>query len=178
MIRRFAIAAGFAILGAAGFTSQASAQVSPPVTFTTIVVAPCSFTGITPGTLAQRTPTTPYLEATAGISNLTTGTTGTASVTCAAGGTLSVNTPTVGAVPVGYTPTNLKAVAQIGSVQTEAGTGFTGNIQFATAPLVLPINTAQTVRVGMAAGNGATGATGALPSGSYTYNVTLTATSN
>lgn len=179
MIRRFAIAAGFAILSAAGFASQASAQVvSPPVTFSGTVVAPCTFTGSIPGVLAQRTANTPYLEATSGISNLNTGTSGQITVNCGAGGSLSINAPTVGTVPIGYIPTNLKAVAQIGSSQTEAGTGFVGNIQFSTPPLTIPVNTNQLISVGMAAGNGAAAATGTLPGGTYTYNVTLTATSN
>jgi hypothetical protein len=177
MISRITIAAGFAILSAAGFASQASAQVSPPVEFTGTVVSPCTFSGVTPGSLARRTVNTPYLEATSGISNLTTGTTGQVTVNCPAGGSLTVNAPTIAAVPTGYTPANLLSVAQIGASQTDAGTGFAGNIDFGAAPLTFPAG-AQTVRVGMAAGNGAAGATGTLPAGNYSYNVTVTATSN
>ncbi|MBW4510860.1 MAG: hypothetical protein KME64_30745 [Scytonematopsis contorta HA4267-MV1] len=115
---------------------------------------------------------------TSGISNLITGTTGSITVNCPAGGTLAVNVPTQVSAPTGYTPANLKAVAQIGNTQTEAGTGFVNNIQFATTPLTIPVNNNQLVRVGMAAGNGAAGATGAMPSGSYRYTVTVTATGN
>ncbi|MBW4510861.1 MAG: hypothetical protein KME64_30750 [Scytonematopsis contorta HA4267-MV1] len=63
MIRRLAIAASLTILGAIGFASEASAQVSPTIDFNGTVASTCTFTGATAGTLRQRSATTPYLEA-------------------------------------------------------------------------------------------------------------------
>ena len=55
MIRRLALTAGFAILGAVAFAPSASAQTAPAeemVEFTGTVDSNCSFSGTTVGTLA------------------------------------------------------------------------------------------------------------------------------
>ncbi|MEG4840996.1 hypothetical protein [Microcoleus sp. B9-D4] len=181
MIRRLALVSGLAVLSAVAFASQAGAQAVPQdVQFGGNITGTCTFTGTTPGTLAA-IPNNPWVEASTGTTIGTTGTAGQTTVNCTSGGALSVAAPVRLAAPPTFVDTAKQAVvydATANAFTSSAGAPFnnSGWLKPTTA-LTIPANTNRVLRVGMITGLNSAGA-GAVPTGTYTYRVTLTATPN
>lgn len=180
MIRRLALVSGLAVLSAVAFASQAGAQAVPQdVEFGGNIKGTCTFTNTTAGTLATTAANNPWVEASTGTTIGTTGTGGQTTVNCTSGGALSVAAPVKVAAPAAFVDTVKQAVVYDGTAFTSSpGVPFdNGGWSRPTTALTIPANTNRTLRVGMVAGVNSPG-TGAVPSGTYTYRVTLTATPN
>ncbi|PSB45542.1 hypothetical protein C7B67_21310 [filamentous cyanobacterium Phorm 6] len=181
MIRRLALVSGLAVLSAVAFASQAGAQAVPQdVQFGGNITGTCTFTGTTAGTLATTGVNNPWVEASTGTTIGTIGTAGQTTVNCTSGGALSVAAPVRVAAPAAFVDTIKQAVVYDATANafTSAGAPFdTGGWTKPTTALTIPANTNRVLRVGMITGLNTIG-TGAVPSGTYTYRVTLTATPN
>jgi hypothetical protein len=181
MIRRLALAAGLTVLSAVGFASSASAApANQDVNFTGNIGSVCTFTGKTDGTLLQQSPGNQWVEGANGVPGFTNGgTAGAVTLNCSNGGLLSVAVPVSVAAPPTFTPAKIQSLVSDGTNFTSANTGGnfdTGIWAKPTTPLTIPTGTNVNLKVGMVAG--ANGTTGGVPSGTYTYKVTLTATPN
>jgi hypothetical protein len=180
MIRRLALVSGLAVLSAVAFASQAGAQAVPQdVEFGGNITGTCTFTNTTPGTLAA-TGNNPWVEASTGTTIGNTGTGGQTTVNCTSGGALSVAAPVKVAAPAAFVDTVKQAVVYDATANafTSAGGPFNNSgWNKSTTALTIPANTNRILRVGMVAGL-TTAGTGAVPTGTYTYRVTLTATPN
>ena len=180
MIRRLALVSGLAVLSAVAFASQAGAQAVPQdVQFGGNITGTCTFTGTTAGTLVA-TPNNPWVEASTGTTIGTIGTAGQTTVNCTSGGALSVAAPVRVAAPATFVDTIKQAVVYDATANafTSAGAPFdNGGWLKSTTALTIPANTNRVLRVGMITGLNTVG-TGAVPTGTYTYRVTLTATPN
>lgn len=178
MIRRLALVGSLAVLSAVAFVSKANAQVQP-VDFNGTVTSACTFTGTTSGILVQGGgPTGSWVEGTGSIPGFGTGTQGSSTINCASGGQLTTSVPIQFAAPPGFTPAVVQSVVYDGTNYTSANNGGnfdTGAWTKPTNPLIIPANTNTNLQVGMVAGS-RTGAT--VPAGTYSYQVTLTASSN
>lgn len=180
MIRRLALVSSLAVLSAVAFASQAVAQAVPQdVDFNGNITGTCTFTGTQNGTLAT-TPNNPWVEASTGTTIGTTGNGGQTTVNCTSGGTLSVAAPVRVAAPAAFVDTIKQAVVYdgIANAFTSGGDPFDNSgWSKSTTPLTIPANTNRLLRVGMITGVNNVGG-GAVPTGTYTYRVTLTATPN
>jgi hypothetical protein len=122
----------------------------------------------------------PWVEASTGTTIGTTGNAGQTTVNCTSGGALSVAAPVQVVAPAGFVETIKQAVVYDATANafTSAGGPFNNSgWSKPTAALTIPANTNRVLRVGMIAGVTTPGG-GAVPSGTYTYRVTLTATPN
>ena len=162
MIRRLALTAGFAILGAMALAPKAHAQTAAPseekVMFNGTVGAVCTFSGTKPGTLAQFP------------SGLTTdsqggGTEGETIVTCTGdNNNITVAAPRKVKAPANFQGSSIAFVSY--GPQSISSDGSPNSLQ-------VPAGDA-TLQVGMQVDSNG----GALPPGAYEYEVTLTAVSN
>lgn len=161
MIRRLALTAGFAVLGAVAFAPNASAQaVDETVQFTGTVESSCSFTPAEAGVLALS-------DAKTLTSTATEGTAGTTSVNCSTGGIISVAEP----VPQGETPTgDFILTASVSNAIDSTLSADSDNPDSS-----FDVNAGEEVglNVDMTVSD-----TENLPAGDYTYEVTVTATPN
>ncbi len=157
MIRRLALTAGFAVLGAVAFAPSASAQVSDTedVPFTGTVGSVCTLSDPTPGTLAlvEGDPTTLSSTAIDGVS-------GTVTVNCNSSSTIVTSVNDSPVVPEGF---NAETVTVTLS-SSDAGFTEAGGL-LATSDTDVPLNVDLEV-----------GSDAPLPEGSYEYTVTVTAT--
>lgn len=176
MIRRLALTAGFAVLGAVAFAPSASAQTAETVPFEGTFGGTCTFSATTQGTLAQLDPNDEWFEASDGTGIGTTGAAGTTTVNCTSGGSLSVTAPTKTGGPAAFDTEPTYAVVFDGTNYTAAGTPLNAGWNRPTAPLNIPVAADTTLNVGMTAGQDNNGA--GVPSGTYTYEVEVTATPN
>ena len=181
MIRRLALVSGLAVLSAVAFASQAGAQpVQQDVDFNGNITATCTFTNTQNGTLAATAANNPWLEASSGTTIGSTGTGGETTVNCTSGGALSVAAPVKITGPAAFVDTIKQAVVYdpIPGTFTSAGGPFdSGGWAKSTTALPIPANANRVFKVGMITGVNTPG-TGAVPSGTYQYRVTLTATPN
>lgn len=176
MIRRLALTAGFAVLGAVAFAPDASAQTAETVPFAGTFGNTCTFIGTAQGTLAQDDPDHAWIEASDGTGIGTTGAAGTTTVNCTGGGSLSVAPPTKTGGPAAFDTEPTYAVVFDGTNYTAAGTPLNAGWTRPTAPLTIPAATDTALNVGMTAGDEVF--TGGVPSGTYTYEVEVTAAPN
>ena len=176
------VSAGLLLVSTIGFSGKAHAQ-SVDVPFSGVEPASCAFTAPTAGVLAK-VGASAAMEGSAGVTGFNVGTSGKVSVTCSNGGTLTTAVPApTAALPAGFTPGVVQAVVQRGAAIgigdfTSANTGGnfdTGVWNKPTAAMVIPANAATALNVAMVTGNRAAGA---VPSGTYSYNVKLTVVSN
>lgn len=176
--RRLAVVSGLAVLSAVAFAPKAGAQ-TVDINFNGTIPGTCAFTSTTPGTLAQYTPTSSFVEASNSTGVGTVGTAGTTIVNCTSPGQITVGLPVKIAAPSTFTDTTKHAVVYDSvanaNTSTSAGTAVwtTGLL---TTPLAIPANTSRTLRVGMLVG--VPGNTAGVPTGTYNYKVTVTATAN
>ncbi len=160
MIRRLALTAGFAILGAVAFAPKAHGQAAPAaqedVMFEGTVGSVCTLSDPTPGTLAlDENPSILSSEAAGGES-------GTVTVNCTGENQVSVTSVTAGEVPEGFT-------AQSAIATLSDGTNTTNS----NAPT--PLNVTNDADVPLEVDLVVTSDT-PLPAGSYEYTVTVSAT--
>lgn len=166
MIRRLALTAVLAIFGAITLAPKAQAQVAQPETeavpFSGTVGSVCQFSNTTPGTLAQRNPTSSILESVfQPIAPEAVGVPGRTTVNCTNGGEISVATPRQLSAPPGFTPQDLRAFVFDGNKVADSNGG---------TPIIVTSDADVPLQVGMAViGNGS------LPAGAYEYEVTVTA---
>lgn len=177
------ISAGLILVSTIGFSGKAHAQTAI-VNSSGTASNSCTLTASTAGILVK-SGTLAAMEGSAGVSGFTVGNAGTATVNCTNGGSLTVAAPApVGAVPMGFTPAVLQSVVQRGSGTstnpadfTSANTGgpFDTNAWTKpTTPLAIPLGVSA-LNVAMVAG---APTAGPVPSGNYSYDVTLTVVSN
>ena len=172
------ISAGLILVSTIGFSSKAQAQTAT-VPFGATVTNTCAFINPAPGVLAK-SGTSAAMEGSGGLSGFTFGNAGRISVDCNGGGSLTVALPAVAAVPGTFAPAVLQSTVQRG-ISTDftsinsggpfAPGAWTGK---SAAPLAIPVGVSD-LKVAMVAG---TFADGFVPSGNYSYNVTLTVTPN
>ncbi len=177
--RRLALVSGLAALSAVAGSPKAQAiPVTQDVLFNGTFPSVCTFTGTTDGNLLQTAATNEWIEASNGTTIGTVGIAGTTTLNCSAGGQLTVAAPVAVTIPSGFTPTVLQSVVynQNNNEITSAGPAFNATWTQPTTALNIPINTDQTLQVGMIAGTNAN--VNGVPNGTYQYRVTLTATPN
>ncbi len=173
-------------LGSIALGGKAQAQTAPAIVpFSGAFANTCTFSAPIGGRLA-RPGSFVAVESTAGIPSLgSTGTGGSVTVNCTGNlATVSVAPPATVSVPGTFVPPVRQSIVQRGSNAgianfTTATSGARFNTALwttlsSTAPLAVPAGLS-TLNVGMVAGEQVTGV---LPTGTYTYSVTLTATPN
>lgn len=183
MIRRLALTAGFAILGAVAFAPNVQAQTaddqpqtgtaSETVPFSGTVGSTCAFTNTQPGILEPDSIPS-YVTANNTIFG-GQGTTGKTTVNCSNGASITVAEPNPIQVPPGFNPSVNQAIVSNGeTVISSPGPKFDGG-SWSQVGSNLPITAGTDVPldVGMIAGEKFGPA---IPSGTYEYEVTLTAT--
>jgi hypothetical protein len=162
MIRRLALTAGFAILGAVAFAPKAHAQAAPEtemVPFKGTVGSVCTLSDPREGALVQLNDDTLSSFEVAG------GKLGSITVNCTNNNTISVGAPDAVDPPNGFNPVNSFAdLTQNGSFFAD-----TSGLLSSVEPGVETV-----LDVGMSVEND----TGALPAGLYKFNVPVTATPN
>ncbi len=160
MIRRLALTAGFALLGAMALAPKAHAQTSDEmmVPFSGTVGSVCTLSNPTPGTLALVDGDLTTLDSTA-----TDGISGSITVNCNGENQVSVTSVTAGEVPEGFT-------AQSTIATLFDGTNITDNDTL-TTPLNVTTDTDVPLDVDLRVESDTD-----LPEGLYEYNVTVTAT--
>jgi hypothetical protein len=169
------VSAGLLLLSTIGFAGKAQAQ-SVDVPFNLTTGASCTFGTPTPGGLILQNGIVGVMA----VGNIAIvsgpGTPGTVTLNCTNGGTLAVAAPVTVAAPAGFAPPSRESLAGFGSTITSAAIGnrFLG---VSTTPAAVPPGP-QTVSVGMLAGTPNAPVPAAPPSGTYSYTVRLTATSN
>ncbi|MBV6627342.1 MAG: hypothetical protein KI793_31115 [Rivularia sp. (in: Bacteria)] len=183
MIRRLALSAGFAILGAVAFAPNAQAQTgtaSETVPFTGTVGSACTFSNTQPGTLEAPGTAPRFIAGNVGIFSAGNGTAGKTTVNCSNGGSLTVAQPNPISVPAGFNPAVTQAIiateTDVSPYTSSPGPRFdTGSYSQVQPSLTIPTGTDVELQVGMIAGerNGPV-----IPSGFYEYEVTLTAAPN
>ncbi|MGB3650570.1 MAG: hypothetical protein WBA41_05075 [Rivularia sp. (in: cyanobacteria)] len=162
MIRRLALTAGFAILGAVAFAPKAHGQAAPDtetVTFSGEVTSSCSFDRdkTASGTLALENEGKT-------LSSVGSGSGGTTIVCTGPGGTISVAEPMKGELtPAG----DFDVTATVSSGNGEQATSKD------LTSFEIPINTEVPLTVDMTVTH-----TEALPAGDYSYDVVVTAKPN
>lgn len=162
-----------------GVANKAQAQ-SIDVPFSGTLPSACTFGTITDGVLVKD-PARASIAGSAGITGLSVGTAGKVTVTCASAATLTVGVPTPVSVPGTFAPAIRQSIVQRGTSLTpgnltsaNVGGNFDPTIPIPTTPITLPIG-ASNLNVAMVAG---VNAPGSIPSGSYSYTVTLTVVGN
>ncbi len=190
MIRRLALTAGFAILGAVAFAPNVQAQTadaqpqtataSETVPFSGTVGSACTFTNTQPGTLEAPGATPTFIAGNVGVFSEGNGTAGQTTVNCSGGGSLTVAQPNPINVPPGFNPAVTQAIIAVTTdtapYTSSPGPRFDGGSwSQVQASLTIPTGQDLPLQVGMIAGerNGSV-----IPSGIYEYEVTLTATPN
>lgn len=197
MIRRLALTAGFAILGAVAFAPNAHAQTadadaqpqtateSETVPFSGTVGSTCTFTNTQRGILeasgtnsSGASPT--YVTANVGVFSQGNGTAGQTTVNCSGGGSLTVAQPNPINVPSGFNPSVTQAIVAVTTdtapYTSSPGSRFDpGSWSQVQAALTIPTGQDVPLQVGMIAGEKFGSV---IPSGMYEYEVTLTATPN
>ena len=160
MIRRLALTAGFAVLGAVAFAPSASAQVADPVqedvTFEGTVGSTCTLTPGRPGELmpGENNSLDSFTMAEAQSGQLT--------VNCTGNNQISVTPPSPVTVPDGFTADTLAAlVSEAGTEVTSSGTP------------AAPVTPGSEVLLDV---DMVVGSNNPLPPGSYEYTVTVSAT--
>ncbi|MDJ1177441.1 hypothetical protein PJF56_01055 [Roseofilum sp. BLCC_M91] len=175
--RHLALASALAILSAVTLAPKAEAQNSTTVNFNGTVNSTCTFSNVQNGTLVQPSPTAEYLMAESFLNN--TGTSGSLQVNCTAPSSLSISAPVKIQAPAGFNPDIVQATLfnLILPMFTTNGNGqFSNSVPWNVpkSPITsfnnLPYN------VGLVVGRNAN--TNGLPSGTYEYQVTVTATPN
>ena len=186
MIRRLALTAGLAILGAVAFAPNAQAQVqaqngtaSETIPFSGTVGSACTFTGTQPGTLEAPGSST-FVSGNVGVFSAGNGTAGQTTVNCTNGGSLTVARPNPITVPPGFNPAVTQAIVATETDKapylSSPGPRFDGGSWSQVIPtLAIPNGEDVALQVAMIAGenNGPV-----IPSGNYEYEVVLTATPN
>lgn len=183
MIRRLALTAGFAILGAVAFAPNVQAQTataSETVPFSGTVGSACTFTNTQPGTLEAPGDTPTFIAGNVGVFSEGNGTAGQTTVNCSGGGSLTVAQPNPINVPPGFNPAVMQAIVatetDVSPYLSSPGARFDGGSWSQVTPtLTIPTGEDLALQVAMVAGerNGPV-----IPSGMYEYEVTLTATPN
>ena len=172
------ISAGLILVSTIGFSGKAHAQTAD-VTFSGNATNNCTIVASATGALAK-SGSSAAMEGSGGLTGFgNIGTAGTASVACTNGGSLTVGAPVAsGALPMGFAQTVVQSVVQRGaSTEFTSSTGGPFNAgawNKPTTPLVIPAGTSA-LNVAMVAG---AFADGPVPTGAYSYNVTLTVVSN
>jgi hypothetical protein len=174
------LSASLLLLSSIVFAAQAQAQ-SIDVPFNGTITNTCTFGVVTDGQLAQAG-SLAAIEGSTGVDTLGTGNAAQVSVDCPNGANLTVAAPVAVSVPPTFNPSVIQSIVQRGS--NTASTDFTSanvNGPFdsnvwdkSTAPLVLPAGNSD-LNVAMIAGENAVGT---IPSGFYSYTVTLTVAPN
>ena len=161
MIRRLALTAGFAVLGAVAFAPKAHGQAAPAaqedVMFEGTVGSVCTLSDPTPGTLAL-VDTDPSILS----SETVGGESGTITVNCTGENQVSVTSVTAGEVPEGFTAQSAIATLSDGTNTTNSNAPTPLNV---TNDADVPLDVDLVVESDTA-----------LPAGSYEYTVTVTAT--
>lgn len=172
------VSAGLLLVSTIGFSGKAHAQ-TVDVPFSGLAPNSCAFGTPTAGTLAK-TGALAAMEGGVGVTGMTNGTAGKVTVTCSSGGTVSAAVPTVVVKPAAFNPTITQAVVQLGATNTftsSPGTQFAG-IPWNRPTVAMPIPASATPNdLNVAMITGAT-TNGTVPTGTYSYTVRLTATSN
>ena len=177
MIRRLALTAGFAVLGAVAFAPDASAQTTETVPFSGEFGSVCTFGDVQPGILAQEQSDRAWVQASSDLPGISeVGQSGQTTVNCTGEASLSVSTPVETSVPPTFSGQPTYAVVYDGTNTTAAGTPINPGWDRPTAALTIPANTDVNLGVSMTAGEENIGP--GVPSGTYEYEVTLTATPN
>jgi hypothetical protein len=176
MKHRLALAGALTILSAVALAPKAQAQDTVTIPFNGTVNSSCTFSGIQTGTLTQPSATAEYLMAHSG-SNV--GQSGSVTVNCTAPSFLSISAPVKIQAPAGFNPDIVQAALFSNSspLLTTNGNGqFSNSLPWnaSTAPIFAVNNTPY--EVSMVVGKNAN--TNGLPSGTYEYQVTVTATPN
>ncbi len=165
MIRRLALTAGFAVLGAVAFAPSASAQVADDETvpFSGSVGSSCALTLPTPGILALTdtdNPTTLSSDSSEAVG----GQSGTVTVNCNSSSTIVTSVNENPEVPEDFIVEDATSTVTLSS----SDAGFTST---ATGGSLTSSNTDVPVDVDLKVAS-----TAPLPAGTYTYDVTVTAT--
>ncbi len=180
--------AGLLALSALVWASPAQSQtVNIPMNGN--VPGSCTFGAVSGGTLAKVSGPAPIMMASGGgISGgiFSAGTAGRVTVTCQNSSALTISPPT-GSGPIGFAPSVVQAVVQKGTSLSStdlAGANIGGTFEpvgpWATTNPTLPLQSGPTVlNVSMVAGvTPSSPPAPPLPTGNYTYNITLTITGN
>lgn len=141
----------------------------------------CVFSNTTNGSIAQPSPSAGWVEASGGIPGLNTGTAGTTIINCSNASQLTIGVPTLVTAPGSFNPTILEALVYDGTNFTRSSsTGGTFDnsawAQGSITGLTIPANSNINLKIGIIAGTNTN--TQGVPSGTYQYNVQLTATPN
>lgn len=161
MIRRLALTAGFAVLGAMALAPKAHAQAAPAtemVPFAGSVGSVCTLSNPEPGILGLTDPANPTVL----DSEATDGQSGSITVNCSGENQVSVTEVTPGEVPEGFT-------AQSTIAKLSDGINSTDN-DASPDPLNVTNGSEVTLEVNLQVTSDT-----ALPPGSYEYNVMVTA---
>lgn len=180
MIRRITLIASLAAVSTLTMVSQASAGTGVVPFNGSITANPtCTFSNIVGGTLTN-TGTNEWVEGSQGIPGLSAGgNAGSATVTCSTSGSLTTSVPVKVSAPSAFVPEIEQAIVYDGTNYTTNSTGAkfdNGAWDKPTTPIAITNSTPVNLKVGMIAGKRAFDAS--VPTGTYTYNVTLTATPN
>ncbi len=163
MIRRLALTAGFAVLGAVAFAPKAHAQAAPvtdTVRFEATIGSVCTLTDTQPGTLAQAG------DQLVSDPDLGGGGSGKITVNCTGGNEVSVAAPAEVSVPTGFTPIDLQSqLMQQDSTLVADSAGTTGSVSTDGSDVILDVD------MQVISGSG-------FPPGTYEYDVEVTATPN
>ncbi|WP_414623113.1 hypothetical protein [Calothrix sp. CCY 0018] len=167
MIRRLALTAGFALLGAVAFAPNAHAQVADtePVPFTGTVGSVCTLSNPQPGTLGLVDVNT--LDSNVPDSDPSGGMSGSITVNCNSNSIISAVVDENPEVPEDFDVTTSTLAATLSS----ANAGFTSNTPSEAS--LTSSNTDVPVDVDLRVES-----TTPLPEGRYEYNVTVTASPN
>lgn len=175
MKHRLALAGSLAILGAVALAPKAQAQDSVIIPFNGTVNSSCTFSGIQTGTLAQPSSNAEYLMA---HSDSNVGQSGSVTVNCPSGSAkVSIDAPVKINAPNSFSPSVVQAVLTDGTNSTTASTNgqFSASAPWNTTNQTdITVNSASAnLSVSMVVGKNAN--TNGLPSGTYQYQVTVTA---
>ncbi|MDJ1173615.1 hypothetical protein [Roseofilum capinflatum] len=176
--RHLALASALAILGAVTLAPKAQAQNSTTVNFNGTVSSTCTFSNVQNGTLVQPSATAEYLMADSQFNSI--GTSGSLQVNCTALSNLSISAPVKIQAPAGFNPDIVQA-----SLYNLFNLEFThnGNGEFSNS-FPWNVSTGNSIKAtsnstyGVAMVVGKNANTNGLPSGTYEYQVTVTATPN
>jgi hypothetical protein len=175
-LRRLALVSSIAALSAVAFNPKAQAEpATQDINFAGSVPAVCTFSNTTAGSLVSANG---RLKGTGGLANVAGGTYGTTSVVCNGGAALSVAAPVQVTAPAGFTAVNTQTIVYdwnygewLRTVPTSGDVMFNG---LNSDPLTLGANQPRSYGVGMVV----VPTNDIVLPGSYSYNVTLTATPN
>jgi hypothetical protein len=175
--RHLALASALAVLSAVALSPKAQAQNSTTVNFNGTVSSTCTFSNVQNGTLVQPSATAEYLMAESALNNV--GTSGSVTVNCTAPSSLSISAPVKIQAPAGFNPDIVQAVLffDLFLGATTNGNGqFSNGLPWNAPTSPIPAINNVPYNVGMVVGKNAN--TNGLPSGTYEYQVTVTATPN